>query len=841
MGIAPLPVVTGLAQLDNVLAAASAQVAVIDADWDRFDALYQAIRPSPLLAQLDRGHSVNSAAAARQPVLDRLQAAPRSQWQEILVAFLRQKVAHVMRVGVERIPDNLSVVELGLDSIMAMEVTWACNEELAVTLLLREVFEPPSLNVLAANLAGKLAETPGMQAGHNGSGAHTALSGGNEPIPVNGVSRVHAVAAPARKESWTSLVPLRAQGTRTPFFLVPPGASTVLSFGSLVRCMDEDQPVYGLEPLGMDGRHAPQFRVEDMAAHYISEIMTVQPTGPYLLGGRCFGGLVAFEMAQQLRAQGQHVALLAILDTLQPPKPPWLRGQSDGDQETSSGPLQRMTRSSAQRLYLAWKRLTITDAFAMYTLKQMRPEERFPNVLSAEGRHIRETARAHYEANELYLPRLYEGRLTLFSNAGHTGSHQLNWAALTLQAVDIHIVPGNHFTMFKEPYVQVLAQVLTQTLGQALLRSPSPVASRPLARPLASGNYRDAAIRSTVVHISDPDHVADLPVDGLESEIARACEVVLGAPMAAGDRVQNPEQPPFAEAYLLDEIEQRTGQALPLAALIPSPTVAQLAGLARTAGSRAATSPLVPLQPHGTRAPLFLVPDIDRTVLSLVELVGLLDTEQPCYGLQPPGLEAGHTPHGNVERMAASYLRAVKQVQPAGSYLLSGIGFGGIVAFEMAQQMQAAGDDVALLAVLDTMVPPNATLQYWYPPAAAAGQRTDAALVCPPCIWSPGVHVAAAAVAQHDTAAGAGEDGLAPPRRSPVQPGDTPHPGDANGSLPGAATLSAAHLSRQNHAVLQLQAHRRASGQMGVADRGRHGDRGDSGRSPVDIQAARHR
>ena len=120
----------------------------------------------------------------------------------------------------------------------------------------------------------------------------------------------------------------------------------------------------------MDGRHPPQSRVEDMAAHYISEIMTVQPTGPYLLGGRCFGGLVAFEMAQQLRVRGQHVALLAILDTLQPPKPPWLRDQTGSDQEAMQGPLRRMSRSSAQKLYLTWKRLTITDAFAVYTLKQ---------------------------------------------------------------------------------------------------------------------------------------------------------------------------------------------------------------------------------------------------------------------------------------------------------------------------------------------------------------------------------------------------------------------------------------------------------------------------------------
>ena len=648
MGIAPLPVVTGLAQLGKVLATDAAQVAVIDADWERFDALYQAIRPSRLLAQLDCTAATHGSASSERPVIDRLRAAPRAQWKEILVAFLRQKVAHVLRVGSERVPGNLSVVELGLDSIMAMEVTWACNEELAVPLILREVFEPASLTALAAVLADKLAELPAMRTSGNGSVAHDSVAVTGRSLPVNGVGRTPSAmtAAATPPPALTSLVPLRRQGSRTPLFLVPPGASTVLSFGSLVQCLDADQPVYGLEPLGMDGRHEPQWRVEAMAAHYIDEIMTVQPQGPYLLGGRCFGGLVVFEMAQQLRAQGQQVALLAILDTLQPPKPAWLRDQSPDREQVSSNPLRRATGRRVRNMYLLWKRLTVTDAFALYTLRQVLPEDRFPNMLGAEARHIRNTARAHYQANEMYLPRLYEGRLTLFSNAGHTGSHQLNWAALTAQAVDIHVVPGNHLTMFKAPYVRVLADVLTNTMEQALQRAGLPAVRRPFLRSAPNGGEDSSDVRTTAVRVKDTDHTGLVADDALAREIGRACAAVLGAQPAADDHIPDVAERPFVEAYLAAELTRRTGQQFSTAWLIAAPTVSQLASLASDSDdrSRAASRTLVSLNPAGGRSPIFLIPDIDQTVASLAELASLLGPQQPCYGLQPPGVRKSSFP-----------------------------------------------------------------------------------------------------------------------------------------------------------------------------------------------------
>jgi thioesterase domain-containing protein len=86
-------------------------------------------------------------------------------------------------------------------------------------------------------------------------------------------------------------------------------------YQKLARYLGEDQPVYGLQAQGLDGKENPLTQVEDMASLYLQEIRTIQPQGPYFLGGLSFGGMVSFEMAQTLHAQGQEVALLALIDT----------------------------------------------------------------------------------------------------------------------------------------------------------------------------------------------------------------------------------------------------------------------------------------------------------------------------------------------------------------------------------------------------------------------------------------------------------------------------------------------------------------------------------------------
>src|SRR4030095_6864448 len=119
-----------------------------------------------------------------------------------------------------------------------------------------------------------------------------------------------------RKDGWSSpessLVPIQPNGSKPPLFCIHAGGGHVLFYRDLARRLGSDQPFYGIQARRLRGRQVAHSSVEEMAAHYIEEMRTVQPNGPYYLGGSSFGGLVAFEMARQLDAQGAEVALVAL-------------------------------------------------------------------------------------------------------------------------------------------------------------------------------------------------------------------------------------------------------------------------------------------------------------------------------------------------------------------------------------------------------------------------------------------------------------------------------------------------------------------------------------------------
>src|SRR5262249_28453354 len=108
----------------------------------------------------------------------------------------------------------------------------------------------------------------------------------------------------------SSLVPIQPQGSRLPLFCIHPAGGSATCYITLARCLGTDQPLYGLQSRGVGGVSTPLTSIEDMAALYLDEIRSIQPTGPYQLAGWSLGAIIAYEIAQRLVQAGQEISLL---------------------------------------------------------------------------------------------------------------------------------------------------------------------------------------------------------------------------------------------------------------------------------------------------------------------------------------------------------------------------------------------------------------------------------------------------------------------------------------------------------------------------------------------------
>ncbi len=272
--------------------------------------------------------------------------------------------------------------------------------------------------------------------------------------------------------SWSSLVTLQPGGAKRPFFCVHALGGNVLEYHPLARFLGSDQPFYALQSYGLNKNHTPHSTIEEMAAHYIKEMQTVQPEGPYLLGGRSLGGTVAFEMACQLRAQNQEVALLALLDT-DPMGYHKLLPESDADFhklhrfiKRTKGHLSNISNLNfyekvayfrGKAKYVPGKiKNKLWQAVYKFYLKANRP---LPKILQS-------VQEFNFMAVMNYVPKIYGGKVTLFwASEDLRGSYdvQEGWNFLAA-GVETHNIPGNHLDIVKEPFVQELAEKLRQCI-----------------------------------------------------------------------------------------------------------------------------------------------------------------------------------------------------------------------------------------------------------------------------------------------------------------------------------------------------------------------------------------
>ncbi|HEY1528469.1 MAG TPA: non-ribosomal peptide synthase/polyketide synthase [Candidatus Angelobacter sp.] len=357
------------------------------------------------------------------PPRDRFELQLAQTWEELL---------RVQPIGVRE-----SFFEIGGHSLLALRLITRIRKQFGYDLPLAELFRSPSIESLAMVLRRKYDSRP---------------------------------------ES--SLVALQAKGKNRPLFFVHPVGGHVLCYMDLARSLGEAQPFYAFQSAGFSATPRLHRSVEDMAAYYLRELKAVHPQGPHFLGGWSFGGVVAFEMAQQLNSEGQKVSALVLMDCAAP-----LPSFQPADLEDSA----RMAHFASILGGQFGKDLCLSAQ----ELQAIAPEKRLDRVL--EKAKNADVLPLDIETTELrrlydnvfgpnlqallnYRPRPYPDRIILLRAGEQIHAEDplqaldltLGWNELAPGRVDVHKFPGNHFTLVREPNVQAVSACLKASLQRAL-------------------------------------------------------------------------------------------------------------------------------------------------------------------------------------------------------------------------------------------------------------------------------------------------------------------------------------------------------------------------------------
>jgi thioesterase domain-containing protein len=254
----------------------------------------------------------------------------------------------------------------------------------------------------------------------------------------------------------------RGATERLPFFCVHGAGGNVLNFRDLACALDARQPFHALQASGVDGVNRPHGSIEEMAAAYVAELTSISPHGPYLVGGYSGGGIVAYEMAQRLRAAGQSIALLALFDTMHPRARP--------ESITWAHRIARLRREGAAYVVEGLHRRAANTerARALRLISgHLARGETIPMALREA--HLIENFRRAVAA---YRPQKWSGRVVLFRSHEMPSSFEktgptYGWDRDALGGVEIVTVDGDHHSLLVGANVRPLARELDAVIARA--------------------------------------------------------------------------------------------------------------------------------------------------------------------------------------------------------------------------------------------------------------------------------------------------------------------------------------------------------------------------------------
>ncbi|HEY9909108.1 MAG TPA: HAD-IIIC family phosphatase [Thermosynechococcaceae cyanobacterium] len=385
----------------------------------------------------------------RRPDLTQAYVAPRTEVEQKLSA-LWAELLHLDTVGIQ---DNY--FDLGGTSLLSVELFAQVDRTFGKKLPLTALLEAPTIEKMATLIT--------------------------------------------RSDSRDSLVLIRSGGPKPTVFLIHDGDGETLLYRNLAQRLNPDHAVYGLQPHSHADIPMLHTRISDMAAHHIDRIRSVQPQGPYLLGGMCAGGVIAYEVARQLEQQGQTVAMVALLDAADVDAPKRVGRIANQRLKNFSGALNQSSQvKSHQRglmiLGKIWQKgrnLVVYETrtrfnriwnkvrlrLFQYYVDRHKPIPKFLRQISVRTAYL--FAESNYAPTEPY-----SGELALFRATDGGGPDEpylniysdplLGWGKRTHQPVRVYDVPGGHSSMLQEPHVEAMAETMQAYIDGALAGTTAP-------------------------------------------------------------------------------------------------------------------------------------------------------------------------------------------------------------------------------------------------------------------------------------------------------------------------------------------------------------------------------
>lgn len=448
-GMELIPPDQGLAVLGQLLRGGATQLTVMNAHWKDMLRLMGSRRPALLADIAEEAADTNGGEAAgrvdhafRKQLFD----SAESQRQTLVAEYIRLELARIMGVESTRLATDQPLSTFGLDSLLALELKNNLESRLDFTLPMAKLMEGPTIDSLAIETVKLL----------DGEGTASRGSTGDRDV-----------------EAWTPLLALRTTGTRPPLILLPALGGDVRCYADLVQHLGDDQPIYAFRPRGVDQDLPPHLTMKEMIADYLSALQDLLPTGPYFLGGWSTGGIYAHALADALQQAGDEVALLALFDS---PLPSICDDiDVDDDARFLCDLVNFANCFSGTNARVDYEQLRVLDSEQRFqtVLAEARTQGTIPAEASEEFiRRLVHVGEANVRAIQSYKPRQVKAPVHLFVPTTKGGLADVSgkampedldngWRNEIGQALDIHDVPGDHFTMMIDDSAAQIAQQIS--------------------------------------------------------------------------------------------------------------------------------------------------------------------------------------------------------------------------------------------------------------------------------------------------------------------------------------------------------------------------------------------